>query len=207
MVKSLIIAGVGGQGILLAANLFTEVLKNASYDVKSSEVHGMSQRGGDIISTVRWGKKVYSPILGKNEADYLLSLEKLEALRNLPYLKNGGTLLVNKYELNPLTVSSGRASYPENISQILKSRVKVYEIDAFDAALGIGNARVMNIVMLGGFAFLCEIKKDLWKEAMEVIIPAKHLSINFQAFDYGYSVVETQSKLLVENPVLPAQTI
>ena len=194
MVKSLIIAGVGGQGVLLSANLFTEVLRRASYDIKSSEIHGMSQRGGDIISTVRWGKKVYSPIIGKNEADYLLSLEKLEALRNIPYLKPDGILLVNKYELNPLTVSSGFAPYPENIIETLKSLVTVYEIDAFNTAFELGNARAMNIVMIGGFSYFTEIEQDLWKEAMEAISPAKHLSVNIQAFEYGYLEAQKQSK-------------
>lgn len=197
MIKSLIIAGVGGQGILLAADIFSKVLTKKGFDVKTSEVHGMSQRGGDIISTIRWGEKVYSPLIGKNSADYILALEKLEAMRNLPYLKSEGTIIVNNYQLNPLPVSSGLAAYPDNITEFLKSQVNnVFEIDAFDAALKLGNARVMNIIILGGLAGITGIKEDIWLEIIESSIPQKYIQINIEAFKSGYSKISEKLNLI-----------
>lgn len=174
MVKTAVISGVGGQGVLLASDTLTELFKNAGYDVKKSEVHGMSQRGGDVISTVRWGKKVYSPIIGKNSADYILGLEKLEGLRALPLLKPDGIILLNNYRFNPLPVSAGLATYPENITDFLKNQVKhFYEINGLDIAMSIGNARVMNVVMLGALAHVLDIDKALWLQTLESMIPKK----------------------------------
>ena len=190
MVKSAVISGVGGQGVLLASDTLTELFKNAGYDVKKSEVHGMSQRGGDVISTVRWGEKVYSPIIGKNSADYILGLEKLEGLRALPLLKPEGTILLNNYQFNPLPVSAGLAKYPENIAEFLKSQVKhFYEINGLDIAMSIGNARVMNVVMLGALAHVLDIEKTLWYQTLESMIPKKIFAINLKAFEQGYSSI------------------
>lgn len=188
MVKTVVISGVGGMGVLLASDILTEVFMRAGYDVKKSEVHGMSQRGGDVISTVRWGKKVYSPIVGANSADYILALEMLEGLRALPLLKPTGEIIVNTYRFNPLPVSAGLATYPENILETLNSQVKTRVIDALNIALALGNARVMNIVMLGAFAPLTEVNKDIWEDVIKAMVPKKHIEINLKAFEKGYSI-------------------
>lgn len=188
MVKTVVISGVGGMGVLLASDILTEVFMRAGYDVKKSEVHGMSQRGGDVISTVRWGKKVYSPIVGANSADYILALEMLEGLRALPLLKPTGEIIVNTYRFNPLPVSAGLATYPENILETLNSQVKTRVVDALNIALALGNARVMNIVMLGAFAPLTEVNKDIWEDVIKAMVPKKHIEINLKAFEKGYSI-------------------
>lgn len=188
MVKTVVISGVGGMGVLLASDILTEVFMRAGYDVKKSEVHGMSQRGGDVISTIRWGKKVYSPIVGANSADYILALEMLEGLRALPLLKPTGEIIVNTYRFNPLPVSAGLATYPENILETLNSQVKTRVIDALNIALALGNARVMNIVMLGAFAPLTEVNKDIWEDVIKAMVPKKHIEINLKAFEKGYSI-------------------
>lgn len=188
MVKTVVISGVGGMGVLLASDILTEVFMRAGYDVKKSEVHGMSQRGGDVISTIRWGKKVYSPIVGANSADYILALEMLEGLRALPLLKPTGEIIVNTYRFNPLPVSAGLATYPENILETLNSQVKTRVVDALNIALALGNARVMNIVMLGAFAPLTEVNKDIWEDVIKAMVPKKHIEINLKAFEKGYSI-------------------
>ncbi len=190
MINTIVIAGVGGQGVLLASDTLTELFKNAGFDVKKSEVHGMSQRGGDVVSTVRWGKIVYSPIVGKNGADYILALEKLEALRTLPLLKPDGIIILNSYQFNPLPVSAGLAKYPENITEFLKTQVKqVYEVDAFSIALKLGNARIMNIVMLGSLAKKLDIDLKIWSKTIEYMVPKKFLELNLKGFQYGYDVI------------------
>jgi indolepyruvate ferredoxin oxidoreductase beta subunit len=190
MINTIVVAGVGGQGVLLASDTLTELFKNAGYDVKKSEVHGMSQRGGDVVSTVRWGKIVYSPIIGKNGADYILALEKLEGLRALPLLKPNGTIILNSYQFNPLPVSAGLAKYPENITEFLKKQVKdVYEVDALTIALELGNARIMNIIMLGALAKKLDINKSVWIKTLEYMVPKKFLDINLKGFEKGYEAV------------------
>ncbi len=189
MVKTAIISGVGGMGVLLASDILTEVCLTAGYDVKKSEVHGMSQRGGDVISTVRWGDKVYAPIIGANSADYILALEMLEGLRTLPLLKPNGEILINTYRFNPLPVSAGLAKYPENILETLNSQVKIYVVDALSIALSLGNARVMNIVMLGAFAPITNISKEIWLDVIKENVPKKHIDVNLKAFEKGYSIV------------------
>lgn len=188
MVKTVVISGVGGMGVLLASDILTEACLRAGYDVKKGEVHGMSQRGGDVISTIRWGEKVYSPIIGANSADYMLAFEMLEGIRALPLLKPDGEIIINTYRFNPLPVSAGLASYPENILETLNSQVKTYVVDALSIALSLGNARVMNIVMLGAFAPLTKINKNIWEDVIKAFIPKKHVEINLKAFEKGYSI-------------------
>ncbi len=188
MIKSVVISGVGGMGVLLASDILTEVFRRAGYDVKKSEVHGMSQRGGDVISTVRWGEKVYSPIIGNNSSDYILAFEMLEGLRALPLLKPDGEIIINNYRFNPLPVSAGLASYPENILETLNSQAKTYVVDALNIALSLGNARVMNTVMLGAFAPFVKIPKEIWFETLDSLIPKKYLDVNLKAFEKGYSI-------------------
>ncbi|MCD6453723.1 MAG: indolepyruvate oxidoreductase subunit beta [Candidatus Aminicenantes bacterium] len=188
--RSVIIAGVGGQGILLASNLLSEAAMEAGYDVKKSEIHGMSQRGGDVISTVRFGDKVYSPIVGLAGADVILAFEKLEALRNLPYLKKEGTIIVNDYRIDPLPVASGYMEYPENTIEYLKERVKTIVLDAKELALKAGNIRTMNVVLLGVLSKSLDIPEDIWLKVIERRVPPKAIEANKIAFRLGREVAE-----------------
>ena len=188
--RSVIIAGVGGQGILLASNLLSEAAMEAGYDVKKSEIHGMSQRGGDVTSTVRFGDKVYSPIVGLAGADVILAFEKLEALRNLPYLKKEGTIIVNDYRIDPLPVASGYMEYPENAIEYLKERVKTIVLDARKLALKAGNIRTMNVVLLGVLSKSLDISEDIWLQVIERRVPPKAVEANKIAFRLGREVAE-----------------
>jgi len=188
--RSVIIAGVGGQGILLASNLLSEAAMEAGYDVKKSEIHGMSQRGGDVTSTVRFGDKVYSPIVGLAGADVILAFEKLEALRNLPYLKKEGTIIVNDYRIDPLPVASGYMEYPENAIEYLKERVKTIVLDARELALKAGNIRTMNVVLLGVLSKSLDISEDIWLQVIERRVPPKAVEANKIAFRLGREVAE-----------------
>ncbi len=187
---TVIVAGVGGQGILLASNLLSEAAMEAGYDVKKSEIHGMSQRGGDVISTVRFGEKVYSPIVGLGEADVILAFEKLEAMRNLPYLKKEGMVIVNDYRIDPLPVASGYMEYPEGIIEFLKERVKTIALDARDLAEKAGNIRTMNVVLLGVLSKNLDIPEDIWLQVIERRVPPKAIEANKVAFRLGREVAE-----------------
>ncbi len=187
---TVIVAGVGGQGILLASNLLSEAAMEAGYDVKKSEIHGMSQRGGDVISTVRFGEKVYSPIVGLGEADVILAFEKLEAMRNLPYLKKEGMVIVNDYRIDPLPVASGDMEYPEGIIEFLKERVKTIALDARDLAEKAGNIRTMNVVLLGVLSKNLDIPEEIWLQVIERRVPPKAIEANKVAFRLGREVAE-----------------
>ena len=187
---TVIVAGVGGQGILLASNLLSEAAMEAGYDVKKSEIHGMSQRGGDVISTVRFGEKVYSPIVGLGEADVILAFERLEAMRNLPYLKKEGMVIVNDYRIDPLPVASGDMEYPEGIIEFLKERVKTIALDARDLAEKAGNIRTMNVVLLGVLSKNLDIPEEIWLQVIERRVPPKAIEANKVAFRLGREVAE-----------------
>ncbi len=184
-VKTVVVAGVGGQGIITASNLLSEAALEAGFDVKKSEIHGMSQRGGDVTSTVRFGEKVYSPIVGYGEADFILSFEKLEALRNLPYLKKEGLIIVNDYRIDPLPVASGYARYPENIIEYLKDRVNTIVVNARELAEKAGNIRTMNVVLLGVLAHYLDIPLEIWERVIETRVPSKYIEVNKKAFQLG----------------------
>jgi indolepyruvate ferredoxin oxidoreductase beta subunit len=186
--KSILICGVGGQGILLASDILADVCLELGYDVKKSEVHGMSQRGGNVVSTVRYGKKVYSPIIGENSADIILAFEKLEALRNLPYLKSKGKIIVNDYRWDPLPVASGLDSYPEGVLDTLKSQIEdIHIINSSKLALEAGNLRTMNIVLLGVLSLFLEFPSQIWIKVIKKRIPSKYLEMNQIAFEKGRS--------------------
>ena len=187
---TVIVAGVGGQGILLASNLLSEAAMEAGYDVKKSEIHGMSQRGGDVISTVRFGEKVYSPIVGLGEADVILAFERLEAMRNLPYLKKEGMVIVNDYRIDPLPVASGYMEYPEGIIEFLEERVKTIALDARDLAEKAGNIRTMNVVLLGVLSKNLDIPEEIWLQVIERRVPPKAIEANKVAFRLGREVAE-----------------
>ncbi|MCD6526369.1 MAG: indolepyruvate oxidoreductase subunit beta [Desulfuromonas sp.] len=185
-VTNILLAGVGGQGILLASEVLSEVLMLAGYDVKKNEIHGMSQRGGSVSSHVRFGEKVYSPIIPEGEADMLFGFELLETYRNLPFLKKGGQVIVNRLQLMPPSVATGMERYPENLEQLIADQVSDSQVvDGLELAIEAGNARTVNIALLGALANKLDIEQNLWIQAMEKMVPAKFLSQNLKAFELG----------------------
>lgn len=185
--KSIIISGVGGQGVLTASDLLSDVLLETGYDVKKSEVHGMSQRGGDVISTIRYGTHVFAPISSLFETDYILSFEKLEALRNINYLSKDGTIMVNDYVWEPLPVAAGFEKYPENIEETLKKyATRVIMVPATDIALELGNIRATNVVLVGVLAANMDIDKNIWVEVVKRKVPSKLIDLNLEAFERGF---------------------
>ncbi len=184
--KSILICGVGGQGTLLMSKTLTAGLISAGYDVKMSEVHGMAQRGGSVSTQVRYGEKVYSPIIGRGEADVLVAFEKLEAVRYSDLLKPGGTALVNDYEVMPLPVSSGAAQYPQNIYEQMRRAFDLRVIPASDIAKSLGNIRCTNIVLLGALVRTFGLESIDWNAALKEAVPPKVLDLNLAAFDEGY---------------------
>ena len=188
MVKSIMIVGVGGQGSLLASKLLGAVLAGEGHDVKVSEVHGMSQRGGSVVTYVRYGDKVYSPIVAEGEADYIISFEKLEAARYAKYLKKGGKIITNTQEILPMPVVMGAAVYPEGVLDELKAKgVDVIEIDALAAAKAAGNVKCVNLVMLGRLAKDMGINKAKWLEAIDANVSPKFKEVNKTAFELGFN--------------------
>ena len=188
--KNIMIVGVGGQGSLLASKLLGNLLTEEGYDVKVSEVHGMSQRGGSVVTYVRFGEKVYSPIVTEGECDYIISFEKLEAARYAGCLRKGGQIVVNTQEIDPMPVITGAAEYPGDVLEQLKE--KGFRIDDFDAltpAVAAGSAKAVNIVLMGRFAARTGIAKEKWIAALEKTIPAKFLEMNKKAFELGYAGV------------------
>ena len=184
---SIMIVGVGGQGSLLASRLLGNLLTDEGYDVKVSEVHGMSQRGGSVVTYVRYGEKVYSPIITEGECDFIISFEKLEAARYAACLRKGGKIIVNTQQIDPMPVITGAAEYPENVLEDLKAQG--FDVDDFDAltpALAAGSAKAVNIVLMGHFAAHSGILKEKWLAALEKTVPARFLEMNRKAFDLGY---------------------
>ncbi len=183
------IVGVGGQGTLLASRIIGNVAIKSGYDVKVSEVHGMSQRGGSVVTYVKYDDKVYSPLVFEGEADFLLAFEELEAYRWLPYLKKGGKLIVNTQKMNPMPVITGAMKYPEGI--IEKINDKVPDVEAFDAlslAVEAGTVKAVNIVLIGCFAKNSGVDKEVWVEVIKETVPPKFLDINLKAFELGYNI-------------------
>lgn len=184
---SLMIVGVGGQGTLLASKLLGRLLVAEGYDVKVSEVHGMSQRGGSVVTYVRFGEKVYSPIVERGEADYIISFEKAEAARWLPFLKKGGKMIVNTQQIDPMPVIIGAAEYPENvIEEMIALGVDIDAIDALTPALEAGSAKAVNIVLMGRLARHFDIPREKWTAAIEQSVAPKFVEMNEKAFALGY---------------------
>ena len=184
---SLMIVGVGGQGTLLASKLLGRLLVSEGYDVKVSEVHGMSQRGGNVVTYVRFGEKVYSPIVERGEADYIISFEKAEAARWLPFLKKGGKMIVNTQQIDPMPVIIGAAEYPENvIEEMIALGVDIDAIDALTPALEAGSAKAVNIVLMGRLARHFDIPREKWTAAIEQSVAPKFVEMNEKAFALGY---------------------
>ena len=185
MTKNIMIVGVGGQGTLLASRILGNTVINEGYDVKVSEVHGMSQRGGSVVTYVKYGDKVYSPIVDKGEADIILAFELLEAYRALPYLKKGGKIIVNNQKIDPMPVISGLAEYPENIPEKLEDATVV---DAHSLAKEAGNTKAVNVVLIGVMAKSTDIPYEKWVETIKTTVPSKFLEVNIRAFDLGYNL-------------------
>ena len=187
-VKNIMIVGVGGQGALLASKTLGQVLLDAGYDVKVSEVHGMSQRGGSVVTYIRFGDSVYSPIIEQGEADVILSFELLEAARWLPYLKQEGKIVTNTQRIEPMPVITGSATYPEDIENKLKAKgVKVDALDCLSLAQEAGSAKAVNIVLLGRLSTSFDIPESAWLSSLEACVPAKFLELNKKAFALGRS--------------------
>jgi indolepyruvate ferredoxin oxidoreductase beta subunit len=188
--KNILIVGVGGQGTLLASKLLGKCFLEQGYDVKVSEVHGMSQRGGSVVTYVRYGKEVFSPVIDKGEADVIISFEQLEAARWLPYLKKGGVLITNTQQMNPMPVIMGTAQYPENIIEKIKAEsVNVIAVDALDLAVKAGSVKATNVVLLGVAARELGFGSDIWLDVIEKTVPQKTVGLNKNAFTAGYNAV------------------
>ena len=185
--KNIMIVGVGGQGTLLASRILGNAVISEGYDVKVSEVHGMSQRGGSVVTYVKYGDKVFSPIIDRGEADMILAIEKLEAARALPYLKEGGTVILNDREIAPMPVITGAAEYPDGLVADIAAKAKVIAIDALSLSLEAGSAKAVNVVLIGVLARSSDISKEVWIQTIKDTVPAKFLDLNLKAFELGYN--------------------
>jgi indolepyruvate ferredoxin oxidoreductase beta subunit len=187
-VTNILLSGVGGQGAILASNILAHVFVEAGYDVKKSEVHGMAQRGGDVTTHFRYGKKVYSPLIKYGDVDFLLAFELLEALRYINSCKEGARIVINDQKILPPAVNLGLAKYPENIPDTFRKFFKnnVHVVKGQDIALSLGNAQAANVVLVGAFSkFFPEIKKEMWVGALKDLLPAKIHELNIKAFELG----------------------
>jgi len=189
-VKNILLVGVGGQGTILASKILSRGLVDAGYDVKMSEVHGMAQRGGSVSTQVRYGEKVYSPIIGLGQADILASFEKMEACRWLEYLKPDGALVVNNYEIPSVPIQIGKADYPEGILEALSEKANTISLDAVGIAKEIGNPKTMNVVLLGALVKAMGITDIDWEEAISKTVKEKFIEINILAFNKGMEMVK-----------------
>ncbi len=188
-VTNIMIVGVGGQGSLLASRLLGNALVSEGYDVKVSEVHGMSQRGGSVVTYVRFGDKVYSPVIDKGEADYILSFEKLEAARWMEYLRRDGKIIVNTQEIDPMPVVTGAMNYPENVIEKMTAKgVHVIPVDALTLAEEAGSPKATNIVLMGVLSKYMGFERAVWEKALEAVVPSKFLELNKKAFALGEAV-------------------
>lgn len=184
--KNIMIVGVGGQGSLLASKLLGHLLLSQGYDVKVSEVHGMSQRGGSVVTYVRYGDKVFSPVIDKGEADFIVSFELLEAARWLPFLKKGGQIVTNTQQIDPMPVITGAAQYPEDLVEKMKaSGAKVDALDCLSLAEKAGSSKAVNIVLLGRLSHYFDLSDEAWMKSLEANVPAKFLDMNKKAFELG----------------------
>lgn len=189
MVKSIILVGVGGQGTILASKLLTTGLMEAGYDVKMSEIHGMSQRGGDVSSQVRYGDKVESPVIELGGADLIISFEKMEALRALKYLKKDGKVVVNDFQIDSMPILSGAVDYPEGVLEELKKSAETKVIDAAKHAEELGNSKVMNVILLGTIIKLMKLEDINWDKIIRDNVKPKFIDLNLKALQVGMNLV------------------
>lgn len=186
--KNIMIVGVGGQGTLLTSRILGKLMINAGFDVKLSEVHGMAQRGGSVVTFVRYGDKVYEPIVEEGTADLLIAFERLEAKRYEAFLKKDGVIVLNDVRIDPMPVVTGAAVYPENLKEDLEKNHTVYAVDANAEAAKLGNPRVFNLIVLGLAAKKLDFDKETWLKVIEETVPPKTIDINKQAFLMGYEL-------------------
>ncbi len=187
--RSIMIVGVGGQGTLLASRVIGSVLLTGGYDVKVSEVHGMSQRGGSVVTYVRYGDKVASPIIEKGQADLIISFEILEAARWVSYLKKGGKIITNTQQIEPMPVITGAVKYPENIVENIKAAgVDITAADALSLAVEAGTPKAVNVVLMGMVSKTAEFDEQVWLDALKQCVPPKVLDVNLKAFELGRGI-------------------
>ncbi len=184
--KNVMIVGVGGQGSLLASKLLGQVLLQQGYDVKVSEVHGMSQRGGSVVTYVRYGDRVASPVIDKGEADFIVSFELLEAARWVSFLRPGGQIVTSTQQIDPMPVVTGAAQYPENLVEKMRAAgAKVDALDCLALAKQAGSSKAVNIVLMGRLSHYFDLPQEAWQKAIEAIVPTKFLEMNKKAFELG----------------------
>lgn len=193
MTKSILLVGVGGQGTILASKLLTTGLMEAGYDVKMSEIHGMSQRGGSVSSQVRYGKQVYSPVIEIGGADILVSFEKMEALRWLSYLKPEGKIVANNYRMDSMPILTGKAEYKEKEIEAELQRLDATILNAAEKAVELGNAKVMNIILLGALAKSMNLEEIDWEKIIRNNVKEKFVDINIKAFKEGMELVSKEA--------------
>ncbi len=184
--KNIMIVGVGGQGTLLTSRILGGITVDAGFDVKLSEVHGMAQRGGSVVTFVRYGEKVAEPIVEPGQADVIIAFERLEALRYAHFLKKDGVMIINDWRIDPITVVTGAAQYPENIIEDLSAKCKVYSMNAMEEAKALGNSKTFNVIILGLAARYMDFDKESWLRVIENTVPPKTVDINKKAFLLGY---------------------
>lgn len=185
---NIMIVGVGGQGTLLASRILGGVAIKEGYDVKVSEVHGMSQRGGSVVTYVKYGDKVYSPIIDRGEADIVLAFEILEAYRAMPYLKKGGKMIANTQQMNPMPVITGAMEYPADIEKKLAEKINLQAVDALNLAEQAGTIKAVNVVLIGLLAKSMDVDKSVWIETIKETVPEKFIDLNLKAFELGYNL-------------------
>jgi len=186
--RNIMIVGVGGQGTLLTSRILGGLALDAGFDVKLSEVHGMAQRGGSVVTYVRYGEQVAEPIVEEGCADVIIAFERLEALRYAHFLKKGGVMIINDQRIDPMPVVIGAAQYPENILENLSKEFTVYSVDAMEEAKKLGNTKTFNIIVLGVAAQHMEFDKEQWLRVIEKTVPPKTVELNKKAFETGYSI-------------------
>ena len=192
MKRDIILSGVGGQGILSIATVIGKAALTEGLHIKQAEVHGMSQRGGSVVTYVRYGDKEYSPIIQKGQADLILVFEQLEAARWLPYLKVGGKIIANNQKIDPMPVITGAAVYPDGVLDAVRATgADLIELDALSLAVKAGSAKAVNVVLIGVMASHMDIAYDVWTDAIRKTVPEKFLEMNLKAFDYGYHYSES----------------
>ncbi len=183
---NILVAGVGGQGVILASDIMCEVFMEAGYDVKKSEVHGMAMRGGIVTSHFRFGKKVYSPLIKEGEADILFAFEQLEGLRWVNHLRLNGKIVMNDHKVNPPAVNLGEMEYPKAIPKMIRSKIKnFYLVKGTEIALQLGDVRAANVVLIGAISKFFELNEDLWLKTILNYLPAKVHELNKKAFSAG----------------------
>ena len=184
-VKNILLVGVGGQGTILASKILSEGLTEAGYDVKMSEIHGMSQRGGNVSTQIRYGKEVFSPIVGKGEADIIVAFEKMEALRWVEFLKEGGKIIINDFEIPSVPIQQGKATYPQGIIEELSAKAQVFVFKAGEIAEELGNRKTMNIVLLGAMVKAMGMADVDWEEVIKANVKKDFIDMNIKAFRAG----------------------